>query len=393
MNFSFLLLFVFAAASNLVEVDDKTFKDVVISSGKFTLVDFYADWCRHCMKLMPTIEQLADLYADVPEIQIVKIDGDEEGRKMSKKYKVPGFPTLLLFHGDDKPVEFEGSRDLESISNFVQHVSGITLRGSESEDTEEGDDNFGGVSKIIQVNDNSFQDDVLRANHKTLVAFVAPWCKYCQKLKPIWNRLANRIFSEDGETVRFAEVDLSDSNKAHVEHIVGQFGISSMPTILYFDPSKVDEDGLRRPIPYTGDRELEPLLSFVNENAGLSRNTTGELTADAGRIKHLDEAIRNVTSETSEHVIGVIEALKEDVSRFGRDALVEQEQIWFRDDVSMLPYYAKVAVKLASGDVDFVTRELARMEKILSKNARDLESTARDYMQKRVNILKAHIGK
>ncbi|KAF7999164.1 hypothetical protein HF325_006696 [Metschnikowia pulcherrima] len=132
MHLSHILLFVFAAAASLVRVNDKNFKDVVLDSGRFTLVDFYADWCRHCMKLMPTIEELAELYENVPEIQIVKINGDEDGRKMTRKYKVPGFPTLLMFHGDDEPVEFDGMRDLDAISNFVQQVSGYVYKRKRS---------------------------------------------------------------------------------------------------------------------------------------------------------------------------------------------------------------------------------------------------------------------
>lgn len=387
MKFSVLLLLALAAASSLLEVTDKTFKDVVIDSGKFTLVDFYADWCRHCMKLMPTIEELAELYADVPGIQIVKIDGDDDGRKMTKKYKVPGFPTLLMFNGENEPVEFEGRRDLDSISNFVQSVSGISL----SEPEEETD--YTGPSNIVDINDENFRDLVLSANHKTLVAFTAPWCKYSQKLKPVWSKLANQIFIEDGETVRFAEADLSDENKANVAKIVGQFGVSLMPTILFFDPRKVDEDGLKRPTPYTAERSLEELLAFVNENTGLNRDISGGLNTDAGRIQHLDEAIRTITEETKQDVLGAVETLKEKLSLVGRDALVAKEELWFEDDVTMIPYYSKLAVKIASGDLEYFTKEVVRLEKILTKNARDVERSARDYMQKRVNILKAYLGK
>lgn len=359
----------------------------MIDSGKFTLVDFYADWCRHCMKLMPTIEELAELYADVPGIQIVKIDGDDDGRKMTKKYKVPGFPTLLMFNGENEPVEFEGRRDLDSISNFVQSVSGISL----SEPEEETD--YTGPSNIVDINDENFRDLVLSANHKTLVAFTAPWCKYSQKLKPVWSKLANQIFIEDGETVRFAEADLSDENKANVAKIVGQFGVSLMPTILFFDPRKVDEDGLKRPTPYTAERSLEELLAFVNENTGLNRDISGGLNTDAGRIQHLDEAIRTITEETKQDVLGAVETLKEKLSLVGRDALVAKEELWFEDDVTMIPYYSKLAVKIASGDLEYFTKEVVRLEKILTKNARDVERSARDYMQKRVNILKAYLGK
>ncbi|KAM9898823.1 hypothetical protein OXX79_006091 [Metschnikowia pulcherrima] len=192
-----------------------------------------------------------------------------------------------------------------------------------------------------------------------MVAFTAPWCKYCQQLFPVWRKLANNIFKNDNEAVRFANVDLSDENKANVAKIVGQFGVASLPTILYFDPQKVDEDGLKRPTPYTEERDLQNLLLFESVNA--------------------------IANELS--------ALSENVLRNGKDVLVENGELWAKDDISMIPYYGKLVAKIAAGDAQYAENELARMERILAKNKRDLEASARDYMQKRVNILKAYLGK
>ncbi|KAF7999163.1 hypothetical protein HF325_006695 [Metschnikowia pulcherrima] len=226
-----------------------------------------------------------------------------------------------------------------------------------------------------------------------MVAFTAPWCKYCQQLFPVWRKLANSIFRNDNETVRFANVNLSDENKANVAKIVGQFGVALLPTILYFDPQKLDEDGLKRPTPYTEERDLENLLLFVNENAGLSRNADGELTQEAGRIQHLDEAIRAAKKENVSAIINELSALSESVLRNGKGALVENAELWAKNDISMIPYYGKLVAKIAAGDAQYAEKELARMERILAKNKRDLEASARDYMQKRVNILKAYLGK
>lgn len=48
------------------------------------------------------------ILADVPAVQIVKIIGDNDGKKM--KYDISGFPTLLLLHDEDETVEFNGTR-------------------------------------------------------------------------------------------------------------------------------------------------------------------------------------------------------------------------------------------------------------------------------------------
>ena len=46
---------------------------------------------------------------------------------MSKKYNIEGFPTVMLFHENDEPIEFNGARDADAMSNFVQHIANIRL--------------------------------------------------------------------------------------------------------------------------------------------------------------------------------------------------------------------------------------------------------------------------
>lgn len=383
MNFLLLLLAVGALASSLTRVNDKNFKEVVLDSGKFTLVDFYADWCRHCAKLMPTIEEVAETFKDEADIQIVKINGDEDGRKMTKKYDIPGFPMLLMFHGTDEPIEFKGMRDADAISNFIQQVSGVRL-DAKSEPEEEPV--IFEKSNVISVTDLNFEEVVLKANHKTAVIFSAPWCRYCQEIAPEWEKLANKIYSNDADVIRFGKVDLSDENKHNCEKIMAQFGVKSLPTILLFDPNRVDADGLRRPVLFKDERDLESLISFVNDETGLSRNSEGKLYSNAGRIMVLDESLEK---ELPEEIIERLEALEERVKQEGRDALVSQDVLFFKDDVTMFPYYRKLLTKVTENGLDFIEREFARLGRMIKTEEKNVEKSAYDNMQKRFNVLKA----
>lgn len=214
-----LLILAYAALSlaALTRVNDKNFKEVVIDSGKYVLVDFYADWCRHCMNLMPAIEELAETYADVPEVEVVKINGDEDGRKMTKKYDLPGFPTLLLFHGEEKPIEYEGLRDAESISNFIQLASKIRLPSAAEEVS----------SLVIQLTDYNFKTDVLWAPYKTLVLF-SENDKKSKKLHSIWNDLTG-VYAAEEDQVRFGRVDLDPKNKPQIKNMLTLFGVTHSP--------------------------------------------------------------------------------------------------------------------------------------------------------------------
>lgn len=362
------------ALATLVRINDKNFKDVAINSGKYVLVDFYADWCRHCMNLMPAIEELSVKYALTPEIEIVKINGDEDGRKMTKKYNVPGFPTLLLFHGNDKPIEYDGLRDAESISNFIQAASGLRIRKPGEEFS----------SLIIQLSDYNFQSSVLRAEHLTLVLFSAAGDKTSEKLHKIWNNLTE-IYSNEEDKIRFGRVDISPKNKALVKNLVGLFGVSYAPMILFFDPTKIDPDGLRRPSYYSGELSLKAFSEFANLASGVSRGPDGALMKTAGRIGKIDSLFKEKASE----VIPFIVDLESQLEKNGRDALIQRKILSPSDDISMLSYYKRAIGQLAQSGKEGVQRESNRLKKLLADRRDSIDSKALDYMQKRSNVLDA----
>lgn len=371
--------------SGIIQVNDENFKDVVVTSGKYTLVKFYADWCRHCKNMLPAYEEVSELFANEPNVQIVKINGDKEGRKMSKKYNIEGFPTIMLFHGTDKPIEFQGSRDAEAMGNFVQQVANIRLSdASQATDSKEAEID----THVLELNDLNFKEKVLdNSNATTIVAFTALWCSHCKKLHPIWEELANKIYVDD-DNINFGEV-VTDT--APADMLMSQFGITSFPTILHFDSNKVDEDGLRRPNIFHGERSLENLVSFINEKGSLHRDVTGELLETAGRISKLDGLIRDKLRNGFNNNAGLelLRELNKIISLSSSLVVNKQEVIGTRDDVSMGNYYKKLINNIINGDTDFFDREAKRLKKMLKNNRASLQKKTVDSIQKRLNILDA----
>ncbi|MBW6442572.1 thioredoxin [Patescibacteria group bacterium] len=58
------------------------------------LVDFYADWCMHCITMFPIVEELAEKFKGKIKFTKVDIDGDQA---LSKKYNINTLPTFILF--------------------------------------------------------------------------------------------------------------------------------------------------------------------------------------------------------------------------------------------------------------------------------------------------------
>ena len=81
----------------MLNLTDSDF-DEVIESNNVILVDFWAEWCGPCKKMLPILEEI-DSEGTVP---IGKLNVDENTVK-SSEYGVISIPTMVLFK-DGKPV-------------------------------------------------------------------------------------------------------------------------------------------------------------------------------------------------------------------------------------------------------------------------------------------------
>ena len=91
-----------------------------INATEPTLLEFYADWCPHCQRMMPVVAQIKRDFEG--RANIVQIEGDRNPGLM-KEYDVDSFPTWILYKegqevwrdGGEKP--FSELRDM--IDRFV----------------------------------------------------------------------------------------------------------------------------------------------------------------------------------------------------------------------------------------------------------------------------------
>jgi len=82
------------------------------------LLDLWADWCSPCIVIAPILNQvIAELEG---RVALAKVEVDEgENMKLAGRYKVRGFPTIILFqHGEEK-ARFSGARPASFIDNFI----------------------------------------------------------------------------------------------------------------------------------------------------------------------------------------------------------------------------------------------------------------------------------
>ncbi len=83
-------------AENVRSVNDAEFESEVIAASKNqpVLVDFWAEWCRPCLMLAPTVAEIANDYSG--KLKVVKMNVDESINTPSR-YNVRSIPTLIIF--------------------------------------------------------------------------------------------------------------------------------------------------------------------------------------------------------------------------------------------------------------------------------------------------------
>ena len=70
------------------------FENEVLESDTPVLVDFWADWCPPCHVIAPTIDELAEKYADRVKVGKVDVDANPD---LSLKFGISSIPTVILF--------------------------------------------------------------------------------------------------------------------------------------------------------------------------------------------------------------------------------------------------------------------------------------------------------
>lgn len=101
--------------SNVLHANNDNFKQLVLSSEKPVLVDFWAEWCGPCKMIAPILDELSQ---EKSNITIVKVDVDKNP-EIAKKYGVRGIPTMALFVNGEVEGTKVGSMTKSALNAFI----------------------------------------------------------------------------------------------------------------------------------------------------------------------------------------------------------------------------------------------------------------------------------
>ena len=85
---------------------------------------------------------------------------------------------------------------------------------------------------VMEIQDSSFDAEVLKSDKPVLVDFWAPWCGPCRAIAPVIDELVTAY----GDRIKFTKCNVDDNPVTP-----GKFGIKAIPTLIFFKEGSVVE--------------------------------------------------------------------------------------------------------------------------------------------------------
>lgn len=128
-------------------------------------------------------------------------------------------------------------------------------------------DEYASDPNIFELTASNFDKVIHGSNYTSIVKFYAPWCGYCQQLKPVWKKLGKAVGRDSKLSVNVAAVNC---DKDYNKPLCAQYQISGFPTVMVFRPPKYDKNkamsGKRQrhaSEAYNGQRTVKAMLQFL----------------------------------------------------------------------------------------------------------------------------------
>lgn len=88
------------------------------------------------------------------------------------------------------------------------------------------------TQNIIELDDDSFEEKVLKSDKAVMVDFWAPWCGPCKAIGPTVEALEK----EYGDKMTFAKVNVDENPISP-----SKYGVQAIPTLIFFKKGEITD--------------------------------------------------------------------------------------------------------------------------------------------------------
>lgn len=219
----------YSKGSPVLQVDGRSYRELIEKSNHTSIVEFYAPWCGHCKNLQPAFEKAAKSLQGLAKVAAVNCDA-EENKPFCGSMGVQGFPTLKIVvpgkrAGRPMVEDYQGGRTAKAIVDAVVDVIPNHVRRLKDGDYEawlEG----GESAKAILFSDKGTTSALLKAIAVDFLGSIG----------------VAQIRSREKEAVEV-------------------FNVEKFPTLVLLPGEGKD------PVHYEGEMKKEPMLAFLSQAA------------------------------------------------------------------------------------------------------------------------------
>lgn len=173
---------------------------------------------------------------------------------------------------------------------------------------------------IVKLTKFNFDDNVKRG--AWFVKFYAPWCTHCQRLAPIWEKLADQAVSQDWP-VKIADVDCTVSKT-----ICEKANIKAFPTLALISEGKLKGK-------YSGEATASAFQTWLAEQGVLQDGSPAPAQATSRKQEAPDRPEQKLTSEetrpsaTATHSTAIKAVAHNLLSRFPTESIITNIYVYF----------------------------------------------------------------
>ena len=88
------------------------------------------------------------------------------------------------------------------------------------------------MSNALDINDSTFEQEVINSSELTIVDFWAPWCGPCRKLGPVLDEVAQEFVGK----IKVVKLNTDENLKTAKD-----YSVSGLPTLLMFKDGQAVE--------------------------------------------------------------------------------------------------------------------------------------------------------